>query len=131
MNFTKKDKSNEDNNKADSKEKYNFALYIPEIKHDEWKQDEDGIITIIVRTNDPVKKFLAWMVKRTPLTNIKLDERCSNVWKLIDGNRTVYDIAKIMSQKYNSELDGELYRLVTYLKYISKRGWIKFIENQI
>jgi len=68
------------------------------------------------------------MVKRTPETKLELDERCSTVWKYIDGNRTVYDIAKLMAETYKENVDGELYRLVTYLKYISKRGWIKFKE---
>jgi len=50
------------------------------------------------------------------------------VWRYIDGKRTVYDIAKLMAETYKENVDGELYRLVTYLKYISKRGWIKFNE---
>lgn len=36
-----------------------------------------------------------------------------------------------MAEKYKSDVNGELYRLVTYLKYISKRGWIKFKEYEM
>lgn len=59
------------------------------------------------------------------------DDRCSTVWKHIDGERTIYDIAKIMATIYKEDLNKELYRLVTYLKYLSKRGWIKFKEYEI
>lgn len=107
--------------------KHNFALYVPEIKINEW-EEKDGKVVLSIKVNDPVKKFLAWMVKRTPVTKLELDDRSSTVWILIDGKATVYDIAKQMSEKYKEDINGELYRLVTYLKYLAKRGWIRFKE---
>lgn len=109
--------------------KHNFALYVPEIKDVEWSE-KSGKVILVIKITDPIKKFLAWLVKRTPQTNLELDERCSEVWKCIDGKRTVYDISKIMADKYKSDINGELYRLVTYLKYIAKRGWIRFKEYE-
>ena len=109
--------------------KHNFALYVPEIKDIDWKE-EAGRVILCIKVTDPVKKFLAWMVKRTPQTNLQLDERCSTVWKYIDGKRTIYDISKLMAEVYKNDVDAELYRLVTYLKYIAKRGWIKFKEYE-
>lgn len=110
--------------------KHNFALYIPEIKISNW-EDKDGQIVLFIKINDPLKRFLAWMVKKTPVTKLELDDRCSAVWKHIDGKTTVYDIAKYMSETYRSDVNGELYRLVTYLKYIAKRGWIRFKQYDI
>ncbi|ARC86637.1 coenzyme PQQ synthesis D family protein [Clostridium argentinense CDC 2741] len=110
--------------------KHNFALFVPEIKHNDWKE-KNGRVILCLKINDPVRKFLAWMVRRTPMTNLELDDRCSTVWKHMDGNRTVYDIAKLMAEKYREDVNGELYRLVTYLKYLSKRGWIKFKEYEV
>ncbi|HAR85741.1 MAG TPA: PqqD family protein [Clostridium sp.] len=123
----KNNKKQEEIEKQAQDTKHNFALYVPEIKQENW-EEKDGKVIIHIKVTDPVKKFLAWMVKRTPETKLELDERCSTVWKYIDGKRTVYDIAKLMAETYKENVDGELYRLVTYLKYISKRGWIKFKE---
>ena len=105
--------------------KYNFALYVPEKKNIEWVE-ENGIVTLVIKVNDPIKKFLAWMVKKTPETKLHLDERCSAVWTYMDGERTIYDIGKLMGKKYGTETNEEVFRLVTYLKYIAKRGWIRF-----
>lgn len=110
--------------------KHNFALFVPEIKHNNWIE-QDGKITLCLDTNDPVKRFLAWMVNRNHKTNLDLDDRCSKVWKNINGERTIYDIAKIMADMYKEDVNRELYRLVTYLKYMSKRGWIKFKEYEL
>jgi len=109
--------------------KHNFALYVPEIKHSDWKED-NGKVVLCLKTKDPIKRFLAWMVNRKSITNLDLDDRCSAVWKYIDGERTIYDIAKLMAETYKDDVNGELYRLVTYLKYLSKRGWIKFKEYE-
>ena len=108
--------------------KHNFALFVPEIKLNDWKND-NGKIVLILKSNDPVKKFLAWMVKKNSVTDLYLDDRCSSVWSYMDGQRTIYDIAKLMSEKYKGDINNELYRLVTYLKYLSKRGWIRFKEH--
>ncbi|WP_326909067.1 PqqD family peptide modification chaperone [Sedimentibacter sp. MB31-C6] len=110
--------------------KHNFALFVPEIKLNDWKE-EDGKVVLCLKTIDPIKKFLAWMVNRKSITNLNLDERCSTVWKYIDGERTIYDIAKLMSEKYKEDVNNEMYRLITYLKYLSKRGWIKFKEYEV
>ena len=110
--------------------KHNFALFVPEIKHNDW-EEKNGRVILCLKINDPVRKFLAWMVRRTPMTNLELDDRCSTVWRHMDGNRTVYDIAKLMAEKYREDVNGELYRVVTYLKYLSKRGWIKFKEYEV
>lgn len=118
------------NKKETTDTKHNFALFIPEIKHNDWKE-ENGKVVLHLKVNDPVKKFLAWMVKKTPMTNLELDDRCSTVWKNMNGERTVYDIAKLMAETYKEDINGELYRLVTYLKYLSKRGWIRFKEYDV
>jgi len=112
----KNNKKQEEIEKQAQDTKHNFALYVPEIKQENW-EEKDGKVIIHIKVTDPVKKFLAWMVKRTPETKLELD-----------GKRTVYDIAKLMAETYKENVDGELYRLVTYLKYISKRGWIRFKE---
>lgn len=123
-----KNKNNVKNSEIDTK--HNFALYVPEIKLNNW-EDRDGKIVLSIKNYDPIKSFLAWMVKKTPVTRLELDDRCSAVWKHIDGKATVYDIAKYMSETYNEDITGELYRVVTYLKYIAKRGWIRFKQYDI
>lgn len=122
-------KYNQKINKKDSDTKHNFALFVPELKHNDWIE-EDGKVVLYLKTMDPIKRFLAWMVNRKSITSLDLDDRCSAVWKYIDGERTIYDIAKLMAENYKDDVNGELYRLVTYLKYLSKRGWIKFKEYE-
>ncbi|MDD2495449.1 MAG: PqqD family protein [Tissierellia bacterium] len=116
---------NMSNNTIDTK--HNFLLFIPEIKHNDWKNEGEKIV-LCLKTTDPIKNFLAWMVNKKSITYLNLDERCTTVWKFIDGKKTVYDIAKLMANRYKNDINNELYRLITYLKYLSKQGLIKFKE---
>lgn len=109
--------------------KYNFALFVPQIKNENWKE-EGGKVVLSIKTTDPVKKALAWMVKKDSMTSLDLDDRCSAAWTYINGERTIYDIARMMSEKYKEDINKELYRLITYLKFLSKHGWIKFKKNE-
>jgi len=43
--------------------KHNFVLFVPEIKYKDWTE-KNGKVTLSLDTNDPVKKFLAWMVHK-------------------------------------------------------------------
>ncbi|MCS4469783.1 PqqD family peptide modification chaperone [Clostridium botulinum] len=61
---------------------------------------------------------------------MKFDKMSSEVWLSIDGEKSILDIAKIMSDKYGDKLEDSIYRLVTYIRYVSKRGWIAF-KNKI
>ncbi len=36
---------------------------------------------------------MRWLIKKSNVSDIELDERGSTVWQLCDGTKTVYDIA--------------------------------------
>ncbi|MCS4464864.1 PqqD family peptide modification chaperone [Clostridium botulinum] len=53
---------------------------------------------------------------------MKFDKMSSEVWLSIDGEKSILDIAKIMSDKYGDKLEDSIYRLVTYIRYVSKEA---------
>ena len=106
-------------------DKYNFLKYVPEIKYEDWNE-KDGIVTLYFKVTDPIKKFAGWLVKKPPNCDIEFDNLCSKAWLLIDGEKCILDIARIVSKDSGDDLDTAIYRLVTYMKYVSKRGWVSF-----
>ena len=105
--------------------KYNFLKYVPEIKHDDWKV-KNNKVTLYFKVTDPIRKFAGWLVKKSPNCDLEFDELCSKAWLCIDGERCLLDIARILSKESGDKLNDSIYRLVTYMKYLSKRGWISF-----
>ena len=110
------------------KDKYNFALYIPVIKEKHWVVSDEGKVTLHLTVKDPVRRFAGWLVKKSPKTEMDLDELSSKAWCLIDGERTIYEISKEMS-KTSTNPNDELRRLVTFIRYCSKKGWVGYKAN--
>ena len=108
-----------------TKDKYNFALYVPVIKEKNWELKDDGKVVLKLTVKDPVRRFAGWLVKKSPKTELELDDLSSKAWCLIDGERNIYEISKVMADG-NKDPEDELRRLVTFVKYCSKRGWISY-----
>jgi hypothetical protein len=107
------------------KDKYNFILYIPEIMHPKFRVTDAGRVILDFKIN-PVKKLLGKLVNREPVSNLELDELSSSVWISMDGTRSILDIARIQSKKTGDDIDEAARRIVQFMRYIAKRGWVKF-----
>lgn len=125
---TLKDNKNyeyKDNQVNKGKDKYNFVLYVPEIIHDDWKLI-DGKVLLNFKIKNPITKFVGFLAKKEPKKDILFDDMCTFAWLLIDGERSIYEIAKLQSQRTNDEFKEDLRRLVEFIKYISKQGWVRY-----
>lgn len=109
------------------KSKENFILYIPKIVHKNYTVD-NGRVTLIFEHNKIAERFARWLVKKSNISDIEFDENCSAAWLLIDGKRNLYEIAAEMSGKTGDSIDISTERLVMYIRYLYKKGWIRFIS---
>ncbi|GAA0115389.1 PqqD family protein [Clostridium senegalense] len=122
-------------------EQDNFLRYIPVIKHKDYKIKDD-IVYLIFYHNKLAERFLRKINKKRPaISDIKFDKIGSNVWMNIDGRKNVYDLGKcllempILKKEYENTTEKDyingchpIYqRLIMFLRYVSKKGWISFI----
>jgi hypothetical protein len=112
-----------------AKDKYNFVLYVPEIRHRRFRVTDAGRVVLEFEIN-PVKKLLARLVHREPVSDIELDELASSAWLSMDGTRSILDVARIQGEKTGDDLDQAVQRIVKFMGYIARRGWIRFKEVQ-
>ncbi len=114
-----------DTDNRHGKDEYNFVLYVPEVTHNDW-QMVDGKVLLNFKVNNPITKFVGFMIKKEPNKDMLFDDMCTSVWLLIDGERSIYEIARIQSHKTGDEFKEDLRRLIEFIKYISKQGWIRY-----
>jgi len=107
------------------KDEYNFVLYVPEVTHNDW-QMVDGKVLLNFKVNNPITKFVGFMIKKEPNKDMLFDDMCTSVWLLIDGERSIYEIARIQNPRTGDEFKEDLRRLIEFIKYISKQGWIRY-----
>ncbi len=106
-------------------DKYNFALYVPEITHDDWEV-KDGKVLLNFEVKHPLTKFAGFLANKKPKKDMLFDELSSSAWLLIDGERSIFEIARIQSKKTDDEFKEDLRRLVEFIKFTSKKGWVRY-----
>lgn len=115
-------------NKKKQKED-NFLLYTPKKKHQLYEIRNKKVV-LIFHHNKPIERFIRWLVKKPTISDITLDEMGSEIWLLIDGNNNVYDIGQKLFAKFGSKCEPIYDRLILYLRYLNKKGWIYFEKTQ-
>jgi hypothetical protein len=108
-----------------NRDPFNFVLYVPEITHDRFRVTEAGRAVLEFEIN-PVKRLMARLARREAVSDMELDELASSAWLSMDGVRSILDIARIQSEKTGDDLDQAVARIVTFMRYVAKRGWIRF-----
>jgi hypothetical protein len=104
----------------------NMLTLVPErlFGHD---SADDGIVTV-----DMPRFHVAWMQRllvprrRHPFIRIKLDRFGSDAWLLIDGARTVGDIADELDRRFGAEVQPVHDRLGTFMQLLERRGFVRF-----
>lgn len=112
--------------KKQSTNKDNFMLYIPEKKHETWEVRKKKVYLIFYHDRF-AEKLVRWLVKKPYVSDVELDELGSATWQLIDSKSTVYDIAQKLSEQFGEKCQPINERLVMYLRYLNKKGWIRFV----
>ena len=107
-------------------DKHNFVLYVPEIIHTNWKINDNGKVLLIFDVNNPITKIAGWLLKKKPNKDIEFDELCTSAWLNIDGERCIFEIAKIQKQNSNDNFKDSLIRLIKFMHYIQGRRWIRY-----
>lgn len=103
----------------------NYLLFVPLKKHFDWKVEEKSI-KLIFYHDRMAERFLRWLVKKPLASDLEFDKAGSIVWLAIDGHRTVYEIWEMLNQEFGADYDPDYKRLILFLNYLNKKGWITF-----
>ncbi|MGH4119367.1 PqqD family protein [Clostridium sp.] len=117
-------------NKKKEKAQENFLLYRPLRKIEHWEVNDEKV-KLFFHHNKHIEKLMRWLIKKSNINDIELDPRSSMVWQLCDGNNTVYDIAQTMMGKFHDTEQESIDKLIMFVRYLSRSGWITFENNKI
>jgi hypothetical protein len=62
--------------------------------------------------------------KRSPYIKANLDELGTATWELIDGHRTVSEIAESLSAKYDGQLEQPYERVAAFIQAMHRNNFI-------
>lgn len=111
--------------KRKQQSKDNFLLYIPVKNHNNWSQ-KDNVIYLVFKHDKLIERFAAWLTNKPTIRDIKLDNLGTKVWQLIDGKNDIFKIGQLLQQEFGESCEPVYERLIVYIRYLNRRGWIKF-----
>ena len=90
-----------------------------------WTTDDKGIVTLEVENKGVANRIAQKLLKKPKISYIHLDENGSFIWPLIDGKKTVMEIAPFVDEHFG-EASHPLYeRLVRFFQILESYGFIR------
>ena len=89
--------------------------------------EKEGELSVIAFPRFRSKFMQRYFVtkNKSAVIRISFEEHGTAVWDLIDGKRTVKEIAEALSEHFQNEANYE-YRVATYISQLFKQGFVKF-----
>ncbi len=108
--------------------KDNYLDYVYSIKNDLiWTRSESGEVIIDMENKGITNRIAQKFFKRPKVSHITLEGMGSFIFTCIDGTRSIYEIGKLVKEKYGQEAEPLYERLSVYMKRLEE---LKFIEKQ-
>lgn len=110
------------------KEKKNLFDLIPHIS-EHITTEQEGELSVIAFPRFRSKFMQRHFVLRSksPMIRIRLEKHGTAVWSLIDGKRSVKDIADALAEHFENEENYE-YRVSIYISQLKRQGFIELKE---
>ena len=103
----------------------NFLELVPEkTKGQDFIEDDDGLIKIIVVRNGILERVIRSILKTPKTMKIDLDKLGSCVWKAIDGKSTVLEIGDVVRAQFGEDAEPIYERLATYINVLRNNKFI-------
>ena len=105
----------------------NYLHYIPAISgKNTWDAAEDGLVTIHMVH----RGCYAWVAQRffhrPRVSHIALDAMGSFIFRHIDGQRTVGQLAELVREEFGQDAEPLYDRLVQYMRILQNNGFIYY-----
>lgn len=118
--------------KKKQKKSENYLDYIP--VHNEkyrFETGENNEITLFVENRGAFNRIAQLLFKKPKISQIHFDEMGSFIWPLMDGKRTVYDIACLVKEKFGEKAEPLYNRLVMYIRTLESYDFINILNKNI
>lgn len=103
----------------------NYLDYVP--VHSEafkWEQAEDGAVTIFVENKGLFNRIAQKCFHKPAISQVHLDEMGNFIWPLIDGTRSVYEIAEAVEEQFGEKAQPLYPRLIQYIRNLESYEFI-------
>ncbi len=93
-----------------------------------WETEEDGIVVLQVENTGVFNRIAQKLFRKPRYTKVHMDRYGSFLWPLIDGKKTVAELAGLQKEAFGEEVEPLYPRIVKYFQIVESYHFIQF-EN--
>lgn len=91
-----------------------------------WNSDEKGTVTLEIENKGFFNRLAQKLLKKPKISYVHLDEIGSFVWPIINGEKDIIEIGKLVEEKFAEKANPLYERLAKYFQILDSYGFIKF-----
>lgn len=91
-----------------------------------WKKEEDGSIVLKVENTGIFNRIAQKVFRRPRYTSVHMDKYGSFLWPLIDGKKTVMELAGLQKDAFGEEVEPLYPRIVKFFQIVESYQFIEF-----
>ena len=108
----------------------NYLDLIPETAEElQWFTDRRDRIVLKVENTGLFNKIAQKVFNKPQFTKVHLDQQGTFIWPLIDGERTVADIAALVKDEFGEAAEPLYPRIVRYFQIMESYHFVNFINK--
>ncbi|MCM1267967.1 MAG: PqqD family protein [Bacteroidales bacterium] len=112
--------------KRKQKQQQNYLDLIPERAPGlDWTRDDEGIVVLEVENTGVFNRLAQKFFKRPKVTKVHMEKYGSFLWPLIDGKRTVMELADLEKAEFGEEVEPLYPRVVKYMQIMESYHFIR------
>ena len=110
------------------KKEENYLEKVPVRGNFEWTTDDDGIVTLQIENKGIFNRIAQKLFKKPRISYVHLDKMGSFIWPIIDGEKSILDIAETVDSKFGEDAKPLYERLAKFFQILSSYGFVTFKE---
>lgn len=91
-----------------------------------WSTDDNGIVTLEIENKGVFNRIAQKLFKKPKISYVHLDEMGSFVWPVIDGEKDITELGKLVDEHFGEKAHPLYERLAKYFQILHSYGFIKW-----
>ena len=94
-----------------------------------WRTDSEGTVTLLVKNTGWANWLAQKLFARPETSYIHLDKMGSFLWPLLDGEKNIIELGKLVEEKFGEEAHPLYERLARYFQIMDSYHFLAWAES--
>lgn len=91
-----------------------------------WSTDENGMVTLDIENTGLFNRVAQKLLHKPKVSHIHLDEMGSFVWPLLDGEKNIIELGKLVEEEFGEKANPLYERLAKYFQILDSYQFVEW-----